>query len=64
MKSIGTGKWHAARSTVLSYGQSLVHAILPQALRDVLPDLASHTLEVITDGPGQRRVVSGIALFR
>jgi polar amino acid transport system permease protein len=47
MESIGTGQWHAARSTGLSYSQSLLHVILPQALRNVLPDLASNTLEVI-----------------
>jgi polar amino acid transport system permease protein len=47
MESIGAGQWHAARSTGLSYSQSLLHVILPQALRNVLPDLASNTLEVI-----------------
>jgi polar amino acid transport system permease protein len=47
MESIGAGQWHAARSTGLSYIQSLLHVILPQALRNVLPDLASNTLEVI-----------------
>ena len=41
------GQWHAARSTGLSLTQTLVHVILPQAARNVLPDLASNTLEVV-----------------
>jgi polar amino acid transport system permease protein len=47
IESIGSGQWYAARSTGLSHGQSLLYVILPQALRNVLPDLASNTLEVI-----------------
>lgn len=47
IESIGQGQWHAARSTGLSAGQTLAHVILPQAARNVVPDLASNTLEVV-----------------
>ena len=45
--SVGQGQWHAARSTGLSLSQTLLHVVLPQAARNVLPDLASNTLEVV-----------------
>jgi polar amino acid transport system permease protein len=47
IESIGQGQWHAARSTGLSLVQAIQHVILPQAVRNVLPDLASNTLEVV-----------------
>jgi len=45
--SVGTGQTEAARSTGLSAGQSLAHVVLPQAVRNVLPDLISNTVEVV-----------------
>lgn len=47
IESIGKGQWEAARSTGLSGGQALVYVVLPQAVRNVLPDLASNTIEVV-----------------
>lgn len=47
IESIGQGQWHASRATGLSASQALAYVILPQAARNVLPDLASNTLEVI-----------------
>ena len=45
--SVGTGQWEAARSTGLTQRQTLSHVILPQATRNVLPDLISNTVEVV-----------------
>lgn len=45
--SVPKGQTEAARSTGLSAGQTLLHVTLPQALRNVLPDLLSNTVEVV-----------------
>ena len=45
--SVGAGQTQAARSTGLSAAQTLVHVVLPQAVRNVLPDLVSNTVEVV-----------------
>jgi polar amino acid transport system permease protein len=45
--SVGFGQSEAARSTGLSATQTLAHVVLPQAVRNVLPDLLSNTIEVI-----------------
>lgn len=45
--SIGRGQWEAARSTGLSQAQTLFWVVLPQAARNVLPDLLSNTIEVV-----------------
>lgn len=47
IESVGQGQWHAARATGLTALQTLVNVIIPQAARNVLPDLASNTLEVM-----------------
>jgi polar amino acid transport system permease protein len=47
IESVPAGQMEAARSTGLSRGQALAHVILPQAVRNVLPDLLSNTLEVV-----------------
>ncbi len=47
IESIGRGQWEAARSTGLSAPQTLTYVILPQAVRNVLPDLVSNTIEVV-----------------
>lgn len=46
IESVGRGQWEAARSTGLSWLQTLNHVVLPQAVRNVLPDLISNTIEV------------------
>ncbi|MEQ9448740.1 MAG: amino acid ABC transporter permease [Rhodospirillaceae bacterium] len=45
--SVSKGQMEAARSTGLSRGQALVHVIIPQAVRNVLPDLLSNSIEVV-----------------
>jgi polar amino acid transport system permease protein len=47
IESVGAGQWDAARATGLSRMQTLTYVIIPQATRNVLPDLASNTLEVV-----------------
>ncbi|WP_428928891.1 amino acid ABC transporter permease [Marinibacterium sp. SX1] len=47
IQSIPKGQAEAARATGLSQGQCMVHVILPQAVRNVLPDLLSNTVEVV-----------------
>lgn len=47
IESIPRGQIEAARSTGLSTFQTMRHVILPQATRNVLPELISNTLEVI-----------------
>ena len=47
IESIPAGQWEAARSTGLSSVQTMTYVVLPQATRNVLPDLVSNTLEVV-----------------
>jgi polar amino acid transport system permease protein len=47
LESVGRGQWDAARSTGLSAAQTLASVVLPQAVRNVLPDLVSNTVEVV-----------------
>lgn len=47
IESVGRGQWEAARSTGLTSLQTLAHVVLPQAVRNVLPDLVSNTIEVV-----------------
>lgn len=47
IESVGRGQWEAARSTGLTWGQTLAFVVLPQAVRNVLPDLVSNTIEVV-----------------
>jgi polar amino acid transport system permease protein len=47
IESVGAGQWDAARSTGLRAWQALAHVVLPQAVRNVLPDLVSNTVEVV-----------------
>jgi polar amino acid transport system permease protein len=47
IESIGLGQWDAARSTGLRAHQTLACVVLPQAVRNVLPDLISNTVEVV-----------------
>jgi polar amino acid transport system permease protein len=47
IESVGQGQWDAARSTGLKGYQTLAYVVLPQAVRNVLPDLVSNTVEVV-----------------
>jgi len=47
IESVGQGQWDAARSTGLYSYQTLAYVVLPQAVRNVLPDLVSNTVEVV-----------------
>lgn len=46
IESVGAGQREAARSTGLTGLQSMTYVVIPQAVRNVLPDLVSNTLEV------------------
>ena len=47
LESVGRGQREAARSTGLTYMQTMLFVVLPQAIRNVLPDLVSNTVEVV-----------------
>ena len=47
IESIPSGQVEAARSTGLNRRQTMTYVVLPQAVRNVLPDLMSNTLEVV-----------------
>ncbi len=47
IESVPKGQQEAARSTGLTRWQTMAHIVLPQAFRNVLPDLISNTLEVV-----------------
>jgi polar amino acid transport system permease protein len=47
IESVPAGQWEAARSTGLRTDQAFAWVVLPQSLRNVLPDLVSNTVEVV-----------------
>jgi polar amino acid transport system permease protein len=47
LDSVGHGQWEAARATGLTAWQAMIHVVVPQAVRNVLPDLVSNTVEVV-----------------
>ncbi len=49
IQSIHRGQTEAARSLGMSYAQSMLHVILPQALRRILPPLAGQFISLIKD---------------
>ena len=55
--SVARGQWEAARSTGLSFGQTLLHVVLPQALRLTIPPLTNRTI-AITKGTALGTVVA------
>jgi polar amino acid transport system permease protein len=44
--SVRKGQWDAARSTGLTYAQTLIHVIMPQAVRLTVPPLTSRTIAI------------------
>ena len=55
--SIHKGQWEAARSTGLSFGETLMNVVLPQALRLTIPPLTNRTI-AITKGTALGTVVA------
>jgi polar amino acid transport system permease protein len=55
--SVAKGQWEAARSTGLTYGQTLLHVVLPQAFRLTIPPLTNRTI-AITKGTALGTVVA------
>jgi len=49
IQSIHRGQTEAARSLGMTYAQSMLHIILPQALRRILPPLAGQFISLIKD---------------
>ena len=47
IESVPHGQVEAARSTGLTRLQAMIHVVLPQAVRNVLPDLVGNTVEVV-----------------
>jgi len=47
MKSVPKGQVEAARSTGMTAGQTFLYVTFPQAVRNVLPDLLSNTIELV-----------------
>ncbi len=55
--SVARGQWEAARSTGLSFLQTLIYVILPQAVRLAIPPLTNRTI-AITKGTALGQVVA------
>jgi len=49
IQSIHRGQTEAARSLGMTYSQCMIHVILPQALRRVIPPLAGQFISLIKD---------------
>lgn len=55
--SVAKGQWEAARSTGLTFGQTLINVVLPQAIRLTIPPLTNRTI-AITKGTALGSVVA------
>ncbi|HEY1226747.1 MAG TPA: amino acid ABC transporter permease, partial [Ramlibacter sp.] len=49
IRSIGMGQWRASFSLGLTYGQTLRHIVLPQALRVAVPSMSNTLISLIKD---------------
>jgi polar amino acid transport system permease protein len=58
LESVPKGQREAARSTGLSWLQSITYVVAPQGTRNVLPDLVSNTVELVK----QTSIASAVAL--
>ncbi|XOT96478.1 amino acid ABC transporter permease [Alcaligenes pakistanensis] len=58
LESVSPGQNEAARSTGLNARQAMAYVVVPQGVRNVIPDLASNTLEAIK----QTSIASAVAL--
>jgi polar amino acid transport system permease protein len=47
LTSVAKGQWEGARSTGLSFAQTLRHVVLPQAIRIVVPPLTSRVVAMV-----------------
>ncbi|OZI37432.1 polar amino acid ABC transporter permease [Bordetella genomosp. 10] len=47
IESVPKGQAEAARSTGLANWQTLLHVVIPQAVRNVLPDLVGNSIEIL-----------------
>lgn len=45
--SVGAGQWEAGRSTGLGFFPIVGFVVIPQAVRNILPDLISNTIEIV-----------------
>jgi polar amino acid transport system permease protein len=55
--SVSRGQWEAARSTGLTFAQSLAYVVLPQAIRLTIPPLTNRAI-AITKGTALGAVVA------
>lgn len=58
IESVPKGQREAARSTGLTWRQSMTYVVVPQGTRNVLPDLISNTVELVK----QTSIASAVAL--
>ena len=58
LEAVPQGQHEAARSTGMTWWQSMSNVIIPQGIRNVLPDLVSNTLELAK----QTSIASAVAL--
>lgn len=49
VRSIHPGQWETAKALGMNHAQSLIHVIIPQAIRKMLPEIAGRFISVIKD---------------